>query len=486
MNRDRFFSTDISRMRSMTDTELKDVVSFSHAVERYYRTGDTIKNIGKELASLVDEIYGATPSGASRSVIKKMSVELANSAIQQHLETGAELDSYLSESAIGIRLSAEFELRHRLGNYPNAGPEDSIAGAASNYNGIEFDDGTFPEYSLPQARHDYARSIAVETPAGTQRVNPSAHYDYSGTQTSGSGWVAGTGVGPYDGPYYGGAPTSVGVVATSGPGYVAGTGVGPYDGPFVGGAPSSLTAPVVLSYGVPSVSLSSLSIGYQIGVTAPISSPASAPVHVHRPFRVPISDVSFRADGYVDRWYGGHTGPGSAYSKDFLDHYGTVSADGAARASIGGHLRAFADLLGFDGNVGIQGAYSRPGEGATAQSPMGYGPSAPATSPRPMPRPDNLTGGSSGGSSGRWSDPSQRGDDVDPHDPHGAKNHPILIDLNGNGIELTELSESSRFVDSGNEGLLHRTAWAGVGDGCRSRSRDRRRWSSCPGGCAGL
>ena len=42
---------------------------------------------------------------------------------------------------------------------------------------------------------------------------------------------------------------------------------------------------------------------------------------------------------------------------------------------------------------------------------------------------------------------------------------PILLDLDGDGIEITELSRSNVFMDSAGDGLLHRTAWAGAGDG---------------------
>jgi hypothetical protein len=42
---------------------------------------------------------------------------------------------------------------------------------------------------------------------------------------------------------------------------------------------------------------------------------------------------------------------------------------------------------------------------------------------------------------------------------------PILLDLNNNGLEVTELSESNVFMDVEGTGLLHRTAWAGAGDG---------------------
>lgn len=43
--------------------------------------------------------------------------------------------------------------------------------------------------------------------------------------------------------------------------------------------------------------------------------------------------------------------------------------------------------------------------------------------------------------------------------------HPILLDLDGNGIRITEQSRSGMFVDAGGDGLKHRTAWAGAGDG---------------------
>ena len=46
-----------------------------------------------------------------------------------------------------------------------------------------------------------------------------------------------------------------------------------------------------------------------------------------------------------------------------------------------------------------------------------------------------------------------------------ARDKPRLLDLDGDGIEITELSRSNVFMDAGGDGLLHRTAWAGVGDG---------------------
>jgi Ca2+-binding RTX toxin-like protein len=43
--------------------------------------------------------------------------------------------------------------------------------------------------------------------------------------------------------------------------------------------------------------------------------------------------------------------------------------------------------------------------------------------------------------------------------------HPIILDLAGTGINITEASRSNVFMDSENSGLKHRTAWAGVGSG---------------------
>jgi hypothetical protein len=41
----------------------------------------------------------------------------------------------------------------------------------------------------------------------------------------------------------------------------------------------------------------------------------------------------------------------------------------------------------------------------------------------------------------------------------------ILLDLDGDGIRITELSRSTMFVDATGDGLLNRTAWAAAGNG---------------------
>lgn len=42
---------------------------------------------------------------------------------------------------------------------------------------------------------------------------------------------------------------------------------------------------------------------------------------------------------------------------------------------------------------------------------------------------------------------------------------PIILNLDGSEIEITSLAESTHFAPAGNEGLLHKTAWAAAGNG---------------------
>jgi Ca2+-binding RTX toxin-like protein len=42
---------------------------------------------------------------------------------------------------------------------------------------------------------------------------------------------------------------------------------------------------------------------------------------------------------------------------------------------------------------------------------------------------------------------------------------PILLDLDGDGVEIVPVTSSNTFVDMAGDGKQHRTAWAGVGDG---------------------
>lgn len=48
--------------------------------------------------------------------------------------------------------------------------------------------------------------------------------------------------------------------------------------------------------------------------------------------------------------------------------------------------------------------------------------------------------------------------------PKTRSNHPIILDLNGNGIQISDLSKSTQFA-IGDDGRQHRSAWAAAGDG---------------------
>ncbi len=74
----------------------------------------------------------------------------------------------------------------------------------------------------------------------------------------------------------------------------------------------------------------------------------------------------------------------------------------------------------------------------------------------------------SGGGSGSGSSSSSQKPDKQNRpasDPGCSGPQPILLDLDGNGVTINELSRSTVFKDAGGDGLMHRTAWAGAGDG---------------------
>ena len=52
-----------------------------------------------------------------------------------------------------------------------------------------------------------------------------------------------------------------------------------------------------------------------------------------------------------------------------------------------------------------------------------------------------------------------------PENPDYTGVQPILLDLNGNGIEIAEFSQSTTFLDGTGDGLQSRTSWAAPGDG---------------------
>ncbi|MFN0116499.1 MAG: hypothetical protein ACKVPY_17655, partial [Paracoccaceae bacterium] len=78
------------------------------------------------------------------------------------------------------------------------------------------------------------------------------------------------------------------------------------------------------------------------------------------------------------------------------------------------------------------------------------------------------SGGSSfGGSSTTTSSTSGLKDEYGKSygDPGYVGAQPILLDLDGDGVRITELSRSTRFFDGSGDGLRERTAWAAAGNG---------------------
>jgi len=61
-------------------------------------------------------------------------------------------------------------------------------------------------------------------------------------------------------------------------------------------------------------------------------------------------------------------------------------------------------------------------------------------------------------------DPNDKDDNPNAEPNVTGKTKPIILDLDGLGISVTELSQSTIFIDGG-DGLEHRTAWAGADDG---------------------
>ncbi|MEM9128299.1 MAG: DUF4214 domain-containing protein [Pseudomonadota bacterium] len=226
-----------------------------------------------------------------------------------------------------------------------------------------------------------------------------------------------------------------------------------------------------------------------------------------------VEGSSHRDNGSVEYWSNGlafgRTNPDSYYSDDFLDGYGTISEDGIARASLGGHVRALGDWLGLDGQFGIQGSFSKDGEGrqndsnSGADDRNGIGNWGGDRDGDGIPnvldfndgvgwadRGENGGGNSTGGRNDDRNRPGNWGGDrdgdgvpnaVDFNDGVGwadrssnnSNNNgggrdggkPLILDLDDDGIDLTELSQSTVFMDADGDGLLNRTAWAGDGDG---------------------
>ncbi|MBB4000081.1 LysM peptidoglycan-binding domain-containing protein [Aureimonas pseudogalii] len=80
--------------------------------------------------------------------------------------------------------------------------------------------------------------------------------------------------------------------------------------------------------------------------------------------------------------------------------------------------------------------------------------------------------GNSSGSSGGSGLTSRQGgglvpgsDATEDSTANTSRSKPILLDLDGDGVEISDLRSSNQYFDLAGDGSKHRTAWAGAGDG---------------------
>ncbi len=152
--------------------------------------------------------------------------------------------------------------------------------------------------------------------------------------------------------------------------------------------------------------------------------------------------TSFSGGGGI---YGGMSGSGGYSGSGYTSFSGGGGIYGGMRGSggySGSGYTSFSGGGGIYGGMSGSGGYS--GSGYTSFSGGGgiYG---------------GMSG--SGGYSGSGYSGFSGGGGI-----YGGMN-PIILDIAGNGVRIDEVTRSNYFVDSNGSGLLHRTAWAGVGSG---------------------
>lgn len=108
---------------------------------------------------------------------------------------------------------------------------------------------------------------------------------------------------------------------------------------------------------------------------------------------------------------------------------------------------------GGKSNSGSSDGTGSSSPGSTANTSSGDKPSQSAPSQSTPKAPAPSTGGND--------HPEQNSDNW----WHEVTGRPVLVDLDGNGIKITQQSSSNTFLDMAGDGKFHRTAWAGAGDG---------------------
>lgn len=164
------------------------------------------------------------------------------------------------------------------------------------------------------------------------------------------------------------------------------------------------------------------------------------------------------------------------YAKESTDSAGNVTSN----YGFGTSLRILGDALGFDGKFGVQGSFAKEGEGAGGKpaAPKGaVGTKPPGKGAVPGSKNSLDSGGKddSNGKNGFGSAVSKGFESIGNAISSGLEavgnfissifGKPIIFDLDGNGIQITEVTRSHIFMDAGGDGLLHRTAWAAAGNG---------------------
>jgi hypothetical protein len=169
----------------------------------------------------------------------------------------------------------------------------------------------------------------------------------------------------------------------------------------------------------------------------------------------------------------GYDGPGSA---------GKVPSHlTGTKASTGGNSHDTPSYSGSGSNGGREGgSYTPKATPSTTKAPANtynsdsynhstYKPEKTAPTKTTSSGGGSNTWGSSGGtqprdSSGNSTYKNEAGKSISKTNTKSGPK-PIVLDLDNDGIEITELSRSTTFIDAKGDGLLHRTAWAGAGDG---------------------
>ncbi len=72
---------------------------------------------------------------------------------------------------------------------------------------------------------------------------------------------------------------------------------------------------------------------------------------------------------------------------------------------------------------------------------------------------------SGGSKSGRKKNSSDEKKSYDKKSGTKGTKKPIILDLDGDGLQIIELSQSNVFLDANNDGLENRIAWAAAGNG---------------------